>query len=284
MNDCSILTQHSTYKNIRAYPKIPISTFLSRYEPIEIETDMLMGMNGSINTYFDREINTVVAVKTGNINESEVLIGCVTKHLQIYTNSLNYSISWGNIKYENPSFAQYDNFYIVMPLLDGPMLYLIKDINNDTFELGMLFELAIAIFVATRFGYFEHADLNPGNILTKKVDYNRIYKINDIEYIISSPHIPVIIDYGKVNFSTNSKTKRDEFGSFIIDSSDLDVDERWSMAVLSSNIYPFYKRNINFNNGLYDIINAPEFNQFTNISIDSGKSYKFFEPVYCYKL
>jgi len=93
--------------------------------------------------------------------------------------------------------------FITMPYYDrGDFLYKLAgkveeiDKTSSDENLGFFFELFYAVVV---FGLndIEHGDLNAGNVVGTTVDYKRQYIINDVVFTISSPVMPVIVDWAE---------------------------------------------------------------------------------------
>jgi hypothetical protein len=87
----------------------------------------------------------------------------------------------------------------------------------DDLDPGMVFEIIYTIMLANTRGLY-HGDLHAGNIMTKKVDYKRLYTVNGQAYLIDSPDIPIIIDWinphGGIHSYVNDLARlRDQIGA-----------------------------------------------------------------------
>lgn len=82
--------------------------------------------------------------------------------------------------------------FFTMPLLGYDPKDTSEFTNNDYRDI--MFELIMTLSLLNKNGY-SHDDINVGNIGFMQVSYKRVYTINGIQYVVSSHHMPVIIDW-----------------------------------------------------------------------------------------
>lgn len=257
-------------ENIDQLEPVSNEYFLDRFTLIE---RLGSGSFGSVNKYYDKVENMDVAIKSGNINIDEIKIGCIATQLQVYTNSLNYYLGFMFIRDDTHNdtrnkYNKYDdnNVLLVMPV-NEPNYGMNVTVND------LAFEFMIALYVAFRIGNFSLQDINNSNITYRKVNYSRLYKINDVNYIVNSEYIPVIIDYGiPTIYDTN-----------IMDDYELNEIE---MNIFQYTMTRLFKIPRNYcNGGMFKLLTYPPFNNFINDNIYyDGSSYKLFKPIYCFEI
>ncbi len=78
---------------------------------------------------------------------------------------------------------------------------------TETERLAMVFELNIACMALDLIGLY-HNDIRPDNIMLEEAGINRVYNVNGNNYLITSPYIPIIIDFGIARLEENFSNVR----------------------------------------------------------------------------
>lgn len=169
--------------------------FSARYQII---SPLGRGRYGQTFKIVDKKIDKVLALKihehksSGNYLEIKNNCDIVAK-TKDYTDCFAEIISWFRLdNYLNDEFEIYIKSAIIstMPLYDEKL----KKDNID--NISFLFEIFVALTVLYQQN-FNHGDLHLGNIMFKKVNWDRVYTINGEQYVIKNQIMPIIIDFGK---------------------------------------------------------------------------------------
>jgi len=140
------------------------------------------------------------------------------------------------------------------------------DINSDDQLLGYMFELIYTLIILDK-NQIEHGDLNAGNISGRRVDYERRYSINEVEYVISTPIMPIIIDWAEPTGNLKSKLKDlQHFPGAIFQYYGIDFDPSLKQLLSKAD---------------YEVIFSPVFSRFLfenrEVKSDEGKKMKIFD-------
>lgn len=253
-----------------------------------------VGQFGTVKKYLDKTSNKVLAIKSGRINTSEVEVGCKLNNLNVYTDGLVNILGWINIV--DPQRPYNIQFKLVMPVLEEVSEIYQSTKNHN--ELEWEFELTIAKYILLRMAGIIIRDLHSGNIMAKRVDYQRVYTINGIQYIATNEYIPVIIDYGQIIIygEYEDEIKRDISRAKKLVKLNRDITLNREIETLNdildyheqyiSGYDPYYlckmiKDDYYFKHGLYGLLQSSVFDSMKMDLRMDGTQYKIYQPFTC---
>jgi hypothetical protein len=191
------------------------------------------GADGIVLKVVDNITDNVVALKSIFFSEDiEIIFACKLYPTKIFTNCILIPINWSLV--DKPPFIKYYEkvqceqkktisemgLVYTMILLDGSFkdfvtyFYRIKypeyyedeeegeneynniDLLTENDIRDIIFETYMVVYILHQNAII-HSDLHLGNLGYKKTIEQRIYKINNIPYIVKSKYMPIIYDFSR---------------------------------------------------------------------------------------
>jgi len=208
---CEIISS----KKLEDFVPVSADYILSRFIPI---SELGIGAQGLTFKVIDVETNEVSAMKSRIMEYDsfdEIRIGCLLYPTRSYTHSIIMPELWTLV--DKPVFLDGDavltnwialksqeeiisneseklGLIFTMPIMDDTLENKYSKLSSDE-KKTIFFELIIAL-IALRCINVIHNDLHGSNILIKKTNEYRSYTINNIQHLVTSKYMPVIIDFG----------------------------------------------------------------------------------------
>jgi serine/threonine protein kinase len=242
--------------------------FAEKYKGIEL---LGQGAFGKVYKVVDTQNDKIVALK---IVEHEDIFETDEngKIFEIDPSCNHESISkWtdGIIRIHEYGYLESGAYFYTMPVLCKiPKM-------NAVQELDFVFELLYTLVVLAQHG-IAHRDISPDNILCKSIPYKRQYIINGRTYIINSNILPVLIDFGAVDF----KAPKDRFSDYTLRGLIVEFIMQPTLTRLLSDkqikriIISRLKKSDKF-----DILCDPIFNSLVQTELEPGDIIKVFSPL-----
>lgn len=217
------------------------------------------GTYGSVIAVKDKTTNQTFALKYSYDLSVEININAIITRIQHYTNSIITIHEYGSITrplyptdlytdLDNALWDNEDNNIIQYYLMEYIPYSLDKILNirDDMMQISCLFELTLACLALNKVSII-HRDLHEHNIMCRSSPIPRVYYINNIQYVVTSKYMPVIIDFGQA-FVETVYTPHDNFHdiakilpskySFLYHKCDIDDSILKMFASLQSTVLP----------------------------------------------
>ena len=218
-------------------------------------------VNGCLLTSLTTSTSSVIQIINIAIVDIYPVFGGFSRKLVPYTSpevSPDELVSLEGIDFRLPRQRYISGLMITLPLLEGPL----QELGLDRHEaLGALFELLV-VLVLLRSLNLAHKDIYEPNVLYQEVDYDRLYTINGTRYMVRSPYLPVLIDFGK---SIRNPTE---------------YKDDWR------DLFFYFRRNVGHVEGLEGIrdgersvLLSHHFDHLKEIQLEGGDSVKVFSPL-----